>query len=291
MPAYSALESILPVAMSHVSISKTVRPPMFAGQLYPADADILREQVDAALQEAGQNATKPVIPYIRTLLVPHEHYKYVLPILAETYRHVESTKPDLVAFVAPTVDTFNRLVISGYGYFGTPLGNVELNDYVRNELCDEDDDFFISEMGLPKGSSIEVQLPILQRAIGKHSPLRIVPLLVGNQTVDLCNEAASALSEILMSKNALLIAVNNFNLSAENTPLIEEFIEAMREQDYGKLIRLTVTKGASLGSGLGAWAIAARVSRSLGARNFHVIAQESNAEAGKRFVSACYAQQ
>lgn len=291
MPAYSALESILPVAMSQVSISTTVRQPMFAGQLYPADPNVLREQIDAALLEANRNAKTPVIPYVRTLLVPHENYKYALPILAETYRHVEKAKYDLIVFVAPTVDTFNRLVISGYGYFGTPLGNVELSDYARNELCDEDDDFFISELGLPKGSSIEIQLPILQRSIGKHSPLRIVPLLVGNQTVDLCNEAASALSEILMSKNALLIAVNNFNLSAENTPLIEEFMEAMREQDYAKLIRMTVTKGANLGSGLGAWAIAARASRSLGARNFHLIAQESNVAVGKRFVSACYAQQ
>jgi AmmeMemoRadiSam system protein B len=288
MPAYSALESILPVAMSNLPPSRTVRPPMFAGKLYPADAQVLTAQVDAALAVANQNPEKPLIPYVRTLLMPHDHYQHVLPILAEGYRHVESARYELIVFVAPTVDKFNRLVISGYGYFGTPLGNIELSDYARNELCDEDDDFFISELGLPKGSSIEIQLPLLQRTIGKHYPFRIVPLLIGNQTFDLCNEAAAALSEILTSKNALVIAVNNFNLSPEHTPLVEEFMAGIRERDYGALIRMTVLHGETLGSGLGAWAIAARVSHSLGARNFHLLSQQSNAEAGKIFISACY---
>ncbi len=291
MPAYSALESVMPVAMSHLPPHRTVRPPMFAGELYPADALTLQTQIDEALAQANQNSQTPRIPYIRTLLVPYEHYKHVLPILAEIYRHVELARYEFIVFVAPTVDKFNRLVISGYGYFGTPLGNVELSDYVRNELCDEDDDFFISELGLPKGSSIEIQLPLLQRTIGQHHPLRIVPLLIGNQTVDLCNEAASALSEILTSKNALVIAVNNFNLSAENSSLIEEFLSGMRAQDYSQLMRMAVIHSDRLGSGLGAWAIAARVSHSLGARRFHLLAQQANAEVGKVFVSACYAQQ
>ncbi len=291
MPAYSALESILPVAMSHLPPNRTVRPPMFAGELYPADALTLQTQVDEALSNANATPEKPLIPYVRTLLVPYGNYAHVLPILAEGYRHIELARYELVVFVAPTVDTYNRLMISGYGYFGTPLGEIELSDYVRNELCDEDDDFFISELGLPKGSSIEVQLPLLQRTIGKHHTIRIVPLLVGNQTIDLCNEAAAALSEILTSKNALVVAVNNFHLSTENTPLVEEFMAGMREHDYGALIRMAVMHDGKLGSGLGAWAIAARVSNSLGARNFHLLAQHSNVEVGAHFISACYTQQ
>ncbi len=291
MPAYSALESILPVAMSHLPPNRTVRPPMFAGELYPADALMLQTHIDAALSNATLNPEKPLIPYVRTLLVPFGNYAHVLPTLAESYRHIESARYELIVFVAPTVDTYNRLMISGYGYFGTPLGNIELSDYVRNELCDEDDDFFISELGLPKGYSIEVQLPLLQRTIGKHHPLRIVPLLIGNQTVDLCNEAAAALSEILTSKNALIVAVNNFHLSTENTPLVEEFMAGMREHDYGALIRMAVMHDGKLGSGLGAWAIAARVSHSLGARNFHLLAQRSSVNAGAHFISACYTQQ
>lgn len=287
MPAYSALEWVMPVATSNLPPSRTVRPPMFAGQLYPADKQTLQNQIDAALLEANQQAGT-LIPYVRTLLVPYGDYKYLLPVLAESYRHIESARYDLIVFVAPTVDIYDRLMISGYGYFSTPLGNIELSDYVRNELCDEDDDFFISELGLPKGSSIEVQLPLLQRTIGKHHSLRIVPLLIGHQTFDLCNEAASALSEILISKNALLIAVNNFRLSPENTPLVEEFLNGMRERNYDALIRMTVMYGNKLGSGLGAWAIAARVSHSLGARNFHLLAQYSHVETGEHFISACY---
>jgi AmmeMemoRadiSam system protein B len=288
MPAYSALESIMPVAMSKLPPNRTVRPPMFAGELYPSDALTLQTQLDEAISHANRDPEKPLIPYVRTLLVPHGHYKHVLPILAEGYRHIESARYELIVFVAPTVDKFDRLVISGYGYFGTPLGNIELSDYVRNELCDEDDDFFISELGLPKGSSIEVQLPLLQRTIGKHHALRIVPLLIGNQTIDLCNEAATALSEILTSKSALVIAMNNFHLSTENTPLVEEFMAGMREHDYGALIRMAVMHGEKLGTGLGAWAIAARISHSLGARNFHLLTQQSNAETKQHFISACY---
>lgn len=291
MPAYSALEFTLPVAMSNLPPNRTVRPPMFAGELYPADARTLKSQVDGALSNANATPEKPLIPYVRTLLVPYGNYIHVLPTLAEGYRHIESARYELVVFIAPTIDTYDRLMISGYGYFGTPLGDIELSDYVRNELCDEDDDFFISELGLPKGSSIEVQLPLLQRTLGKHHALRIVPLLIGNQTIDLCNEAANALSEILTSKNALVVAVNNFHLSADNTPLVEEFMAGLREHDYGTLIRMAVIQNGRLGSGLGAWAVAARISHSLGARNFHLLSQQSNPEVGQHFISACYTQQ
>jgi AmmeMemoRadiSam system protein B len=277
----------LSVAMSSVPPNKTVRAPKFAGDLYPADEAVLRAQVDAALASAKTTHT-PVTGKIKTLIVPHDHYQHALPTMAAAYSQLGDVKYDVILFIAPTVDSFPKLALSGYGFFETPLGDVELNDYVRNEFCDEDDDFFITEEGLPKGSSIEVQLPIIQRSIGKETPIRIVPMLVGSQTIDLCNEAAAAASEIMQLKNALIVAVNNFHAPAKNKTLIAEYMDALREQDYSALLRLNVVHGSSLGSGLGTVAIAARVAHALGAKKFHTIAESENTVMDKHYLSGCF---
>jgi AmmeMemoRadiSam system protein B len=276
--------------MSSLPPNKTVRPPAFAGQLYPADKQVLASQIDAALEAAHRHAAGCVVPYVKTILAPYGNHRQLQTILAETYRHIASAKYDLVVLLAPAVQKFNRLTISGFGYFATPLGELELSDYVRNELCDEDDDFFISEQGLETCSAIEVQLPFIQRALAAHHAPRILPMLIGNQSIELCNEAAAALSEVLMSKNALLIALNCFALSPANTHLIEDFQAGLRAQDYNALMRLAIMHGEQLGTGLGAFAVASRISGALGAKNFHLLAQSSDSESNRFFLSACYSQ-
>jgi AmmeMemoRadiSam system protein B len=282
------LDHVFSVAMSeYTPPNKTIRPAKFAGDLYPSDPVVLTAQVDDALQKA-KSTNGNHVPHIKTLLVPHDNYRYAIQSMAAAYAQIDGLRYDLALFIAPTVDQFNRLAMSGYGFFETPLGNMELSDYVRNEFCDEDDDFFISEDGLPKGSSIEVQLPFIQRTLVQEKPIKIVPLLVGNQTIDLCNEAAAAAAEIMLSKNVLIVAANNFHAPKKNASLIEDYLKALEAQDYSALMRITILHGAALGTGLGTVAIAARVSAALGAKKFHVFAKEENHESDKLYLSACF---
>ncbi|MFN3385973.1 MAG: AmmeMemoRadiSam system protein B [Candidatus Thermochlorobacter sp.] len=251
-----------------LTIFRTVRKPMFAGKLYPEQPDVLADMIDRACIAASTEN----LGEIKAMLLPYASYDEVLPVLAKAYKQVENLSPDLVVFIAPAVDTFHRIAMSGFAAFETPLGKVELSDYVRNELCDEDDDFFISEEGLPKGYSIETQLPILQRTIGKRAPFKILPILMGEQTVDLCDEAATALSEVLMSKKILVIGHCNFN-AAYQDEMLQNYLSALEALKYDELMRYNVMYGKKFGTGLGIAAIVARIAKELSAKHVSKIAE------------------
>lgn len=269
-------------------LSKSIRQPLFSGDLYPADPTVLRSEIELALKEAEASPAPHVPGRIKTLLVPHDNYKFALPALAHAYARLKNGSYTLVVFIAPSVDRFNRIAISGYGFFQTPLGTVELSDAVRNEFFDQDDDFFISEEGYPKGSSIELQLPVLQETLGKVRPFKIVPLLIGNQIPELCNELVSALSELLQYNNILLVVPNTFHYTSENEVLIDEFLKLLEKQNYPELMRFVVKYGERLGTGLGVTAVAAKVSSELGARKFTLLYREHCEVTGKLYVSASY---
>lgn len=250
-----------------LTIFRTVRKPMFAGKLYPEQPDALAAMIDKAL--AASSAEN--LGEVKAMLLPYAAYDEVLPVLAKAYKQIENASPDLVVFIAPAVDTFHRIAMSGFAAFETPLGNVELSDYARNELCDEDDDFFISEEGLPKGHSIEAQLPILQRTIGRNAPFKILPILMGEQTVDLCDETAAALSDILMSKKVLVIGHCNFNAAHRDD--MPNYLSALEALNYDELMRYAVTCGKHFGTGLGIAAIIARIAKDLSAKRVSKIAE------------------
>jgi AmmeMemoRadiSam system protein B len=271
--------SILPDFM--VGFSKTSRPPKYAGTLYPADADALAVQIDAALNTA---LPQPLTD-VKTLLLPYADYAHVLTQLATAYRSTESSRYDLIALLAPSSAASNRITISGHGFFDTPLGRLEINDYVRNELCDEDDDFFISEDGLDD-AALELHLPILQRAFGVRAPFKLLPLVMGSQTVDLCTEASSGLSEIFHSKKVLLVALCNFSMSGKAQ--LDDYLRALAAQDHGALLRYTALYGSTLGTGLGNVAVMAKVAHALGAKTFTEFSRVADDDTGSLYLSAAF---
>lgn len=267
---------------SMLTIFRTVRKPIFAGSHYPDAPEALMAMIDTALATVQPEP----IGEVKAMLLPYSTYDEVLPVLAKAYRQVEHLAPDLVVLISPAVDTFHRIAMSGYAAFQTPLGDLEVSDYARNELCDEDDDFFISEDGLPKGYAIEIQLPILQRTIGKHSTFKILPIMMGEQSVDLCDETAAALSEVLMSKNVLMIGLCNFKTAFQ----VEwsNYWQALATQNYSELMRYAVMKGKDWGTGLGIAAITARVAKELSAKHAHKLAEKRSSNQDDLYVAVAF---
>lgn len=267
---------------SMLSIFRTVRKPMFAGSHYPESPEELATMIDQAL---SVEQPEP-IGEVKAMILPYSSYDEVLPVLAKAYRQVESLAPDLVVLMSPAVDTFHRIAMSGYAAFQTPLGELELSDYARNELCDEDDDFFISEDGLPKGYAIEIQLPILQRTIGHNTTFKILPIMMGEQTVDLCDETASALSEVLMSKNVLMIGLCNFKVACQAE--WDAYWEALAAQDYSTLMRYAVMHHKTWGTGLGIAAITARVAKELSAKRLFKLAEKRSSSTDDLYIAMAF---
>lgn len=95
-----------------------------------------------------------------------------------------------------------KLPMPSFKTIETPLGEVMANDKLRNDFCDEDDDFFINDDAFDENASLYDQLMILQCALSDFSVLSIQ---ITDENSFIVKELAYALEEILASKNALLV--------------------------------------------------------------------------------------
>jgi AmmeMemoRadiSam system protein B/AmmeMemoRadiSam system protein A len=157
------------------STSMDARPAAVAGMFYPGDPDTLARDVDTALAAAAP-ALAPGVP--KAVIVPHAGYVYSGPIAAQAYARIVPAKEIVkrVVLLGPC----HRVPVRGLALpeaaaFDTPLGRVDVDAEAVATLGD-----------LPQvrrwdaahadEHALEVQLPFLQRVLGRFT---IVPLVVG----------------------------------------------------------------------------------------------------------------
>ena len=93
---------------------------------------------------------------------------------------------------------FGRLSVCKVDTYQTPLGDVAINDHLRNELCDEDDDIFLDDTGHYHTEGADVQLPFLQSILGDD--FNTVPIVMGEESPAYCRELGRAVGEVLYGK-------------------------------------------------------------------------------------------
>ena len=161
-----------------------------------------RDQIDDLLREA---ASRPEPGEIVAAIVPDANRLEGGRIAAGVYKILEGRKYDTVILVAPSHSgPFGRINICSVDTYRTVLGDLRVNDQVRNELCDEDDDIFLDNEGHFHSEGIDVQLPFLQTVLGSN--FAIVPIVMGDESADFCRELGNAIGEIMYSRRALLVA-------------------------------------------------------------------------------------
>lgn len=154
----------------------TVRPPAVAGLFYPGDARTLSAELDELL--GGVEHLAPRLGYPKAVIVPHAGYVYSGPVAAAAYDTLVPARGIVqrVVLLGPTHRVPVRgLALPGADFFDTPLGRIPVDAEAPRAL-----------QGLPEvvaspaahamEHSLEVQLPFLQRTLGRFS---LVPLAVG----------------------------------------------------------------------------------------------------------------
>lgn len=156
------------------STQERVRPSARAGTWYPADPQVLLEQVNGLL--AGVAPTAPEGP-VRALVVPHAGYSYSGPTAAAAFALVRDQTYRRVLVLAPSHrGDFHGLSIADLDAYATPLRQVPLdlesvNRLRRSSLVGAD------PWAHQEEHAIEIELPFLQRALTPRWTL--VPILVG----------------------------------------------------------------------------------------------------------------
>jgi hypothetical protein len=184
----------------------TVRPPTAAGLFYEISPDILRENIDQYLKIARVPKLKGTV---RALVSPHAGYVYSGLAAAHAYKMIQGSNYDCVIVVGPSHrEYFDGVSIYPGDAYETPLGEIPINKEIREELLKEQTAIILSDRGHRSEHSIEVQLPFLQTVLGDFS---FVPIIIGDQRRQLCNELAEAIVRVAANRNILLVASSDLS--------------------------------------------------------------------------------
>lgn len=156
-----------------------VRAPAVAGMFYPGSRSELTRTVDVLLAEAAADVP-PDAPVPKAVIVPHAGYIYSGSTAAQAYARVAPAAERItrVVMFGPT----HRVALRGLALprnriFRTPLGDVGVGTVNLAGLPQ----VRVSDEPHAHEHSLEVQLPLLQRALGTFE---IVPFAVGQATAD-----------------------------------------------------------------------------------------------------------
>lgn len=140
---------------------------------------------------------------VRILFVPNKIDQNNFGELSSTYNKICDKNYDTVVVVESyTGNLEKKLAMPSNKIFETRFGEVEVNDFLRNEFCDEEDDFFITDEGFNEEMSLFTHLPILQACL---DDFEVVSLQIGDYDPAIVRELAHVLDELLLSRNTLII--------------------------------------------------------------------------------------
>ena len=175
-----------------------VRRPAVAGTFYPVAAPALARSVDALLAAAGD---PPGGPAPAALVVPHAGYAYSGPVAATAYARLRHASPSLkhvVAFGPVHYVAMNGAAVPAAEAWLTPLGEVAIDPHLRERAVARG--AAVNDRPHAPEHALEVQLPFLQRVLGKG--FTFLPVAVSELSAQ---AAADLIGEFLGAAGTLVL--------------------------------------------------------------------------------------
>ncbi len=234
-----------PAAGSPATGERRVREPAVAGLLYPQDPQALSRAIDGYLQQAKPHA----VGGLRALICPHAGYTYSGPVAAHGYRLLQGRDFETVVVLAPShYAAFAGASVCAADVFRTPLGEVPISPraaqlaarppFLSEPRCRVQRPSWASQSSRPlpaRGEETpetwehadEVQVPFLQRVLGKFS---LVPVVLGE--VDPA-AAAKVLAEFIEDRTFLVVSsdLSHYHPYAEAKRLDDRCVQAICRLD------------------------------------------------------------
>ncbi len=225
------------LTMSATQGADSVRASALAGKgWYPADPAELRQMVDGFL-DAAVAAQRESKPPLRALILPHAGYRYSGATAAKGLALVRNRQFQRVLLLAPTHYLgFDGLSIADVDAYETPLGPVPLDRTAVQRLRRSPLVGSYPEAHR-KEHSIEIELPLLQRALAPG--WQLLPILVGSLSAEQYRQAADLLRP-LADENTLVIVSSDFTHYGKRFrytpfPMGDQVAEQIQALDEGAL--------------------------------------------------------
>lgn len=211
-----------------------IRQTAVAGMFYPDDPGELQVAIESFLREVQLSQDTPDCTQApKALIVPHAGYIYSGPVAASAYARIEKHNDTIqkVILLGPGHRfAFSGLATSSADYFSTPLGNIPI-DRKAITLIESLPQVHLLDQAHGQEHSLEVQLPFLQRVLGKFT---LVPLVVGDTSPDDVGKVLEALwggPETLIVISSDLSHYHNYTTAQKMDLNTSKAIEAMNPKD------------------------------------------------------------
>jgi MEMO1 family protein len=223
-----------------INPEEKVRPPAVAGAFYPADPSELERTVDEFLSQASVPAVKDFV----ALVSPHAGYIYSGRVAAHSYALLKGRKVERVIVIAPShYEAFDFAAVYDGEAYATPLGQIPVDRDFASRLVALNHHIKLSDRGhaLSAGRSehaVEVQLPFLQRTL--RSSFKLVPIVMGDQSYDLCRALGVSLAKLIRGPETLIVAssdLSHYHPYDEAAKMDHKTLKAIEESDYLSMSR------------------------------------------------------
>ncbi|MCL5267197.1 MAG: AmmeMemoRadiSam system protein B [Bacteroidetes bacterium] len=187
-----------------------VRPPTVAGFFYPEDKRELEKTCRTLLEKARYNIKVKPKGRVFGVVSPHAGYQYSGYTAAYGYALLNKDDYDVVIVVSPSHrEYFEGIsVFSGKAY-STPLGDIEVDKYLRDSFLEFGGDLVIeSRAGHKTEHALEVQLPFLQLTL-EH--FKLLPIVMGDQRSDYCRALGNVIGDLANGKRILVVASSDLS--------------------------------------------------------------------------------
>jgi AmmeMemoRadiSam system protein B len=262
-----------------------VRRSAVAGSWYAGTAEALKAQIEECfthrlgpgrIPKAVEKGPRKIVG----LVCPHAGYMYSGPVAAHSYYSLAADgKPDVIVLFGPNHYGFgSALAAMNEGVWRTPLGDVEIDSEVANEIICESRVVDVDESAHLCEHSIELQLPFLQYLFG--SSFKFVPISFLMQDLETSREVGRAVANVLLGKNAVVIAstdMTHYEPQEEAEKKDKKAINAILKMDEDGLYSAVESYGISM-CGYGPVMAMIVAAKALGAKNAELLCYKTSGD-------------
>jgi hypothetical protein len=245
-----------------------LRKSVIAGSWYPGNPSVLRRELAGFLNLVPD--TKSAVD-VAAIIAPHAGYVYSGQVAAYSYKQIYGNNYDVVIVVGPSHRVaFSGVSIFSSGGYETPLGVVHVNEELAGQI--KKNSKIVSDLPAAHSQehSLEIQLPFLQYILGNFS---FVPLVMGDQGADTCQELAQAIYASAQGRKMLIVGssdLSHFHSYNEATQIDSVALRHLKDNDAEGLLH-SLENGNTEACGGGPMAVAMLVASLMGATDVRVL--------------------
>ncbi len=171
---------------------------------------------------------------IRMMFLPARLTEQNVDEFCYVYRQIADTRYDVVVIVEPDDnDSVRKIPVLPGNAVRTSFGTVPLDERLRDDFCDEEDDFLIRQKGELNHLGFFDHVSMLQLI---QNDFKVVGMQLLDESPPIVQELTYVLKEILPFKNALTIFC--CELEGRHQPIFETLRQAIHEKNDTRLLNL-----------------------------------------------------